>query len=151
VNALLADTGLNISSFGEDEQNELYFCSLNGKIYFLRANVIAGSPSPTQFSTPSPNQTQPPASTPTPMLTPTSSPTSIPNPSQSPLPSPTQVTSTPKPPSSVENSLLIYTIIISVALASIGATIFFHKKRQRKRRLNTQMRKKGLWVKSSLN
>jgi len=124
VNTLLADTGINISSFGVDEENELYFCSLSGKIYFLRANVIAASPSP--------NQTLPPASTPTPTLDPTSIPTSIPNPSLSPLSSPTQVISTPKPPSSVENSLLIYTIIISVALASIGATIFFHKKRQRK-------------------
>ena len=60
VNTLLADTDLNISSFGVDEQNELYFCSLGGKIYLLRANVIAGSPSPTPSSTPSPNPTQPP-------------------------------------------------------------------------------------------
>jgi len=44
VNTLLADTGINISSFGVDEENELYFCSLSGKIYFLRANVIAASP-----------------------------------------------------------------------------------------------------------
>jgi glucose/arabinose dehydrogenase len=40
VNTLLSDTNLNISSFGVDENKELYFCSLDGKIYVLRANVV---------------------------------------------------------------------------------------------------------------
>ena len=135
VNTLLADTDLNISSFGVDEKNELYFCSLSGKIYLLRANVIPESPSPNPFSTPSPNPTQPPSPTPTPPPTPTLSPTPIPNPSQSPLSSPSpQVTSTPKHPSSVENLSLLYAIIIAVAFASIGAILFILKKRQRERK-----------------
>ncbi len=139
VNTLLADTSLNISSFGVDEKNELYFCSLSGEIYVLKANVIPVSPSPTPSSTPSPNPTQPPSSTPAPTLTPTLSPTSIPNPSQTPLVSPSpQVTSTQKPPSSAENSPLLYAIIIAAAFASIIATILILKKRQQKSRLNTQ-------------
>jgi glucose/arabinose dehydrogenase len=48
-NSLLADTGINISSFGVDEQNELYFCSLGGRIYLLTASVIPGSPSPSPY------------------------------------------------------------------------------------------------------
>ncbi len=94
VNTLLSDTNLNISSFGVDENKELYFCSLDGKIYVLRANVVPESPSPNPSSTPSPNPTQPSSSTPTP----TPSPPSSPIPSQSPLSSPSQQgTSTPKP------------------------------------------------------
>ncbi|WP_339656971.1 PQQ-dependent sugar dehydrogenase [uncultured Maribacter sp.] len=34
-NKLLLETGLNISSFGIDENNELYLCSFDGKIYDL--------------------------------------------------------------------------------------------------------------------
>jgi glucose/arabinose dehydrogenase len=34
-NKLLLETGLNISSFGIDENNELYMCSFDGKIYKL--------------------------------------------------------------------------------------------------------------------
>ena len=45
VNTLLADTNLNLSSFGMDERNELYFCALDGKIYSLSANVIPEFPS----------------------------------------------------------------------------------------------------------
>src|SRR3989337_1648507 len=33
VNTLLTDTGLNIASFGVDEQNELFICAFDGKIY----------------------------------------------------------------------------------------------------------------------
>jgi glucose/arabinose dehydrogenase len=44
-NTLLADTSLNISSFGVDERNELYFCALDGKIYALTANAIPEFPS----------------------------------------------------------------------------------------------------------
>ncbi len=132
MNTLLSDTGLNISSFGVDENKELYFCSLSGKIYVLRANVVPESPSPNPSSTPSPNPTQSSSSTPTPAPSSTSSP--IPIPSQSPLSSPSQQgTPTPKP-SSLENSPLLYAIIIVVAFASTGAILFFLKKRQRERR-----------------
>jgi glucose/arabinose dehydrogenase len=51
VNTLLADTSLNLSSFGADERNELYFCALDGKIYTLTANVIPEFPSMTAFAT----------------------------------------------------------------------------------------------------
>lgn len=128
VNNLLADTGLRISSFGVDELNELYICSLDGKIYLLRANVIQESPSPNPSLTSSPTVTQSPSTpAPTPILP--LSPTLIPTPSQSPLSSPSpQVTSTPKPQSSEENSL-IFAIIIVIAFVSIAATIFILKRR----------------------
>jgi glucose/arabinose dehydrogenase len=127
VNTLLSDTNLNISSFGVDENKELYFCSLDGKIYVLRANVVPESPSPNPSSTPSPTPAQPSSSTPKP------SPPSSPIPSQSPLSSPSpQVTSTPKP-SPLENSPLLYATIIAVAFASTGAILFVLKKRQRRR------------------
>jgi len=45
VNTLLADTSLNLSSFGVDERNELYFCALDGKIYVLTTTVIPEFPS----------------------------------------------------------------------------------------------------------
>jgi hypothetical protein len=51
VNSLLADTNLNISSFGLDEKNELYFCALNGKIYLLKQSAIPEFPSMTFFAT----------------------------------------------------------------------------------------------------
>ena len=51
VNTLLADTSLNLSSFGADERNELYFCALDGIIYTLTANVIPEFPSMTVFAT----------------------------------------------------------------------------------------------------
>ncbi len=75
MNSLLADTSLNISSFGVDEQKELYFCSLSGEIHSLRANVIGKSPSPNPTSTPTPNPTQPSASTPSSTPNPTPRPT----------------------------------------------------------------------------
>jgi len=136
VNTLLSDTTLNISSFGVDEHNELYFCSLSGEIYLLRANVIPeSSPSPSLSTSPNPTQS-PSTPAPTPILL--SSPTPISNPSQSPLSSPSpQVTSTPKPKSSEEN-LLIFAIIIVVAFASISTTAFILKKRIGERRINTQ-------------
>jgi glucose/arabinose dehydrogenase len=55
TNTLLADTGLNISSFGVDEQNELYFTALNGKIYVL-ANA-ASTPLPTTAPSSTPTAT----------------------------------------------------------------------------------------------
>ena len=126
VNTLLSDTNLNISSFGVDENKELYFCSLDGKIYVLRANVPE-SPSPNPSLTPSPNPTQPSSSTPTP------TPPSSPIPSQSPLSSPSQQgTPTPKP-QSLENSPLLYAFIIAIAFASTVAILFVLKKRRRDR------------------
>jgi hypothetical protein len=51
VNALLVDTNLNLSSFGLDERNDLYFCALDGKIYLLNGNVIPEFPSVTVIAT----------------------------------------------------------------------------------------------------
>jgi glucose/arabinose dehydrogenase len=125
VNTLLADTSLNISSFGVDEQNELYFCSLSGEIYLLKATVTSVSPSPSPSAPPSPSPTQLPSSTPAPTPTTTLRPTPIQSPITSPSP---QDTSTPKPPASKETSPLLYAIIIAIALASIGATVVILKK-----------------------
>ena len=137
VNTLLSDTTLNISSFGVDEHNELYFCSLGGEIYLLRANVIPESFSPNPSSSISPNPTQS-TSTPTPTPILPSSPTPIPNPSQSPFSSLSpQVTSTPKP-TSLEENLIIFAIIMVVAVASISTTVFILKKRAGKKRRDTQ-------------
>jgi glucose/arabinose dehydrogenase len=126
VNTLLSDTNLNISSFGVDENKELYFCSLDGKIYVLTANVPE-SPSPNPSLTPSPNPTQPASSTPTP------SPPSSPIPSQSPLSSPSPQGTPTLKPSSLEKTPLLYAIIIAVAFASIVAILFILKKRRRDR------------------
>ena len=121
VNTLLIDTNLSISSFGADTQNELYLCSLDGKIYSLKTNITP-SPSPTQ----PPSSTSPPTSIPTLNLTPT------PTLSQSPFSSATpQVSSTPKPQSS-ENDYLLYAIIIVFAFALTGAVVLILKKRRRK-------------------
>ena len=129
VNTLLTDTDLNISSFGVDEQNELYFCSLGGKIYVLRLKLFRSS-----FSKPLFNLFAKPNATLLSTPTSTSSPTLSPIPSPSPLFSPSpQVTSTPKP-ASLENLLLLYGIIIAVAFALTGAILFLLKKRQRERR-----------------
>ncbi len=51
VNTLLVDTNLNLSSFGLDERNDLYFCALDGKIYLLNDNVIPEFPSMTVIAT----------------------------------------------------------------------------------------------------
>lgn len=40
TNLLLADTELNIASFGLDKDGELYLCAYNGKIYMLNPEVI---------------------------------------------------------------------------------------------------------------
>ena len=40
VNTLLSNTGLNIASFGLDQQNELYFSAYDGKIYSLYSSII---------------------------------------------------------------------------------------------------------------
>jgi len=122
VNTLMSDTSLNISSFGIDENKELYICSLDGKIYVLRANVVpeSASPNPAQTSSPTP--------------TPSPSSTSSPIPSQSPLSSPSsQGTSTPKP-SPIDNSSLLYSIIIAVAFATTVVILFILKKTRRERR-----------------
>ncbi|MGE5533503.1 MAG: PQQ-dependent sugar dehydrogenase [Bacillota bacterium] len=141
VNTLLFDTDLNISSFGVDEHSELYFCSLGGEIYHLRANVIPETPSLNPTSIPSTNPTQP--SPPTPTSNPTSTLNPTPTPIQSPpSSSPPQVTTTPKPPSSEGNSTLLYAIIIAVAFASIGAVVLILKKKEVSIRLNS-MKKRG--------
>ena len=140
INTLLADTDLNISSFGVDERNELYFSTLGGEIYLLKDNV-------SEVPTPSPNPSQPPSSTPISTPTPPLSPTPITTPSQNPLSSPSpQVTSTLKPQHSKENSPLLYIIILVVAFASIVTIVFILKKRRRERKAQHSIRKKrGLY------
>jgi glucose/arabinose dehydrogenase len=124
INTLLADTDLNISSFGVDERNELYFCSIGGEIYLLKDNVF-------EVPSPSPNPSQPPSSTPASTPIPPLSATPITTPSQNPLSSPSpQVTSTLKPQHSNENSPLLYIIILVVAFASIVTIVFILKKRR---------------------
>jgi glucose/arabinose dehydrogenase len=135
-NTLLADTGLNISSFGVDEHNELYFCSLDGKIYLLRDNYI---------STTSPNPTQVPSFTPapTPITTLSPNPNLSINPSQSSLSSPSpQITSTsePKP---LESSILYPAIIAAALVVVIVVTAVIFKKRWRERRLNSVRKKEN--------
>jgi glucose/arabinose dehydrogenase len=44
-NTLLADTALNIASFGVDQQNELFFTAYNGKVYKLTSTIIPEVPS----------------------------------------------------------------------------------------------------------
>ena len=40
MNLLLIDSNLVISSFGVDDNNELYFCAFNGKVYNLSMGVV---------------------------------------------------------------------------------------------------------------
>ena len=44
TNTLISDTSLNVLSFGLDENNELYICASDGKIYRLSASVIPEFP-----------------------------------------------------------------------------------------------------------
>ena len=109
VNTLLADTDLNISSFGIDERNELYFCALDGKIYFLSANA---TPTPLPTGTPTPV----PIPTAAPIVTPTPSPTASPSPKITPSPTPV----IPEFPSII--------IVVAVFLAVTSAISFYRKK-----------------------
>lgn len=117
VNSLLVDSNLMISSFGLDNQNELYICSLNGQIYVLK----------TIFPSPTPSITNPP-STPSPSPSSTSTPTSTVEPTQTLSPSqsvsPT-VTSTATPdPTFLGNDLLLYALLLLVVFVVAGAIIF---------------------------
>src|SRR5665647_1894180 len=106
VNTLLVTTGLNISSFGVDEQNNLYFCALAGKIYVL-TTIIVPTPNPTPNPTPIP--------VPTAIPIPTSIPTSTPFPTatSSPRPTPSAAPSIPESPSIMITivALMIITIV----------------------------------------
>ena len=58
VNTELVDTDLNIPSFGQDENNDLFFCAFDGRIYQLTIDDISpviGNPSYTPQD-PTPNQ-----------------------------------------------------------------------------------------------
>jgi glucose/arabinose dehydrogenase len=44
-NTVVADTDLNIASFGVDQQNELYFTAYDGKVYKLTSTIIPEVPS----------------------------------------------------------------------------------------------------------
>jgi glucose/arabinose dehydrogenase len=108
-NTLLVDTELNISSFGVDEQNELYVCALDGKIYVLRDNTTQ-TPTPTELPTPVPSSiiTQ----------TPTPNPTTDPSSNTTPAPSPT-ITEFPAA------GVIIATLFILVPIV-----IFYKKNRE---------------------
>ena len=109
INTLLADTDLNISSFGTDERNELYFCALDGKIYSLSANA---TPTQLPIGTPTPV----PIPTAAPIVTPTPSPTTSPSPKITPSPTPV----IPEFPSII--------IVVAVFLAVTSAISFYRKK-----------------------
>jgi glucose/arabinose dehydrogenase len=104
INTPLVDTELNISSFGIDEQNELYFCALDGRIYVLRDNAT-------------PLPTEPPTPVPTPIITqtPTPNPTINPSSNTTPSPSPT-ITEFPTG------------VIIVALLILVSIVILFYKK-----------------------
>jgi glucose/arabinose dehydrogenase len=116
VNNLLISTGLNISSFGVDEQNNLYFCALNGRIYLL-ISTIAPTISPTPNPTPVPTVILSPTPVPTPVPTaiPSSTATSTPGLTPTLIPTPT----IPEIP-----SIIILIIVIIIATT----TILFCKK-----------------------
>jgi glucose/arabinose dehydrogenase len=42
TNTLLIDTNLGIASFGVDQNNELYICAFNGKIYRFKPTAVTG-------------------------------------------------------------------------------------------------------------
>ena len=47
-NSLLVDSSFSIASFGIDQNNELYFCAYEGKIYRLTSSVIPEFPAATE-------------------------------------------------------------------------------------------------------
>jgi len=100
LNTLLVDTDLNISSFGIDQRNELYFCALGGKIYSLSSNA-----------TPSPLSSGTPVS----IVTPTPSPTAS---------SPPKITTSPTPIPEFP-----YIIIVLAVLVAVTSVISFLQKR----------------------
>ncbi len=64
----LLDTNIGISTFGEDEQGNLYVANYNnGTIFSVTDNGPAPSPTPTPTSTPSPTPTPTPTPDPTPI------------------------------------------------------------------------------------
>lgn len=113
VNTLLITTGLNISSFGVDEQNNLYFCALDGKIYILISAIVpTASPTPNPTSVPTAIPFPTTTSTPKPTASPSSTATS--SPSITPLPSPT----IPEFPAIIV-ILIVFTIAITTMLFCI--------------------------------
>ena len=112
VNTLLADTDLNISSFGIDERNELYFCASDGKIYSLSSNA---SPTPL------------PTATPTPVPIPTAAPIVTPTPSPMASSSP-KITPTPTP---VIPEFPFIIIVLAVLVAVTSAISYLQKKNYR--------------------
>ena len=113
VNTLLVNTGLNISSFGVDEQNELYFCTLSGKIYFLKANTISTPSLPIATST----------NAPSPTVMPTSSPIFTPTPTSS-----TKITSSPTPAISEFPPDVVVACVIAVVTSAI---LLYSRKRMK--------------------
>jgi glucose/arabinose dehydrogenase len=97
----LLDSGLTVTTFGEDESGEIYVADYSaGALYQL----IGGQPTPTPTATASPSATvtptPTPAQTPTPSVTPTptATPTATPTPTTSPTPTATpRVTPRPHP------------------------------------------------------
>ncbi len=65
------DTTLKISSFGEDEQGELYVVDINSSSGTVSKIVLAGTPAATPTRTQTPTRTPTPSITPTPSTTPT--------------------------------------------------------------------------------
>jgi len=130
VNTLLVDTDLNTSSFGVDEQNELYLCALDGKIYVLTDNTTP---------TPMPTATPTSAPTPTPAPTPTDPPTSTPKPNQSPTPTPPEPTTTPAefmPPEALYGLAIIG---VATIISIIAIVAFKRQKKQPKGRVSNHL------------
>ena len=105
VNMLLITTGLNISSFGVDEQDNLYFCALDGKIYIIMSAIVPTA-SPTSNSTPVPT------SIPFPTPIQTSVPTVIPSSTASSSP---RITPTPTPTIPEVPSMIVFFVVVIVA------------------------------------
>ena len=135
VNTLLAETGLSISSFGVDEQNELYFCSLDGKIYAFGTITPTATPLPTAAPTATVPPTAPVSSS---TALPTLSLTGSPNPSAtsavsaSPFPSPTaSATITPGPVGGSGFPIAYVLIIVGLVVAIIAMLVllFLRKKK----------------------
>ncbi len=125
TNTLLVDTDLSISSFGLDNQNQIYICALDGRIYTLKNNA----PSPSPSSAPNPSST--PTLTATPKPTSPSSQTVSPTITTTPTSNPPTLQPTATPPAqSTDNFLIIYAVIAVAAFAVIAATIILAKKKR---------------------
>jgi glucose/arabinose dehydrogenase len=88
VNDVLLESGLTVTTFGEDEEGEVYVADYSGGVLY---QIVVTGPTPTPTATPTATVTVTPTATmsPSPTVTPTATATTTPTPTASPPPTAT--------------------------------------------------------------